>query len=79
MQNTKGKEFSGSLAELIAKVEDHDSLGSFPASVPGRQSPEPARDEAGLGNTKQQASADEGGIICLESLESADGTKEEQL
>lgn len=40
VQDTKGEQFCGSLTELIPKVEDHDTFGSFFASVPCRQCPQ---------------------------------------
>lgn len=35
VEDTEGKEFCRCLAELVAKVEDHDTLGSFLLGVPG--------------------------------------------
>lgn len=35
VEDTEGKEFCRRLAELVAKVEDHHTLGSFLLCVPG--------------------------------------------
>lgn len=35
VEDTKGKEFCRRLAKLVAKVEDHHTLGSFLLGVPG--------------------------------------------
>jgi len=48
VEDAKSEELSRSLAELIAKVEDHDTFRRFLASIPGRYCPQTARNEARL-------------------------------
>lgn len=79
VQDTVGKKLGRSLSELVTKVEEHDSLGSLAPCVPGRESPETTGDETRLCNSQEEASRDEGGVVGLEGLESADGAEEEEL
>lgn len=79
MKNTIGQQLGRSLAELVTKVEEHNALGRLSARVPGRERPETAGNETGLGDTKQQTGGNEGAIAVLESLEGRDGAEEEEL
>lgn len=79
VKDTVRKELGRSLTELVAEVEDHDTLSRLASGVPGGQGPETTRNEARLGDTEQESSGDEGAIVVLESLEGGDGTEEEEL
>ena len=79
VENTIGEKFGRSLTELVAKVEEHDTLGSLGSCVPSGQSPETTGDESGFGDTEEETTDDEGGVVVLPRLEDTDDTEEEQL
>ena len=79
VKNSVGQEFGRGLAELVAEVEDHDTLGCLCAGIPGREGPQTTGDEAGLCDTEQQAGGNERAVVRLEGLEAADDTEEKEL
>lgn len=64
---------------MVAKVEEHDALGSLLSGIPSGQGPETTRDEARLGNSQKESGRDERTVAVLEGLEGADSAEEEEL
>ena len=79
VKNTIGQQLGGGLAELVSKVEEHDTLRRLAACVPGRQRPETTGDEARLGHAEEETGGDEGAVVVLEGLEGGNGAEEEEL
>lgn len=76
---TVRQEFGGGLAELVAKVEDHDSLRSLSLRIPSRQGPQTSGNKPRFCDAQKKSSRYERSIIGLEGLEGADCTEEEEL
>lgn len=79
VQDAVGEQLGAGLADLVAKVKDHDALGRLGAGVPGRHGPETAGNETRFGDAEEETGDDEGGIIVLPCLEGRDDAEEEQL
>jgi len=79
VEDTEGKQLCRRLAELIAKVKDHDTLGGLVSRVPGGERPEATRDKPRLSYAQDKAGGNESAVPVLEGLECADDAEEEEL